>query len=245
MSINSSGRKLEGFFTGKGFYIVLFLCAAVIGLSAWMMAAGNGTMENLNERNSIGIDSSRVETIIIPPQSEAEDIVPVIAPEFGAESSEPVIAESGTEPVWNEESIAAAEAPLYLWPVMGELERGHDLENLSYDVTLNDWRTHDGVDIAAPLGASVSACCAGTVLGLEEDSLYGTVVTIDHGDGLISVYANLDSMPAVSAGDWVEAGDLVGSVGSTAICEVAQNSHLHFAMQCDGESVNPMDYLPG
>ena len=46
MSINSSGRKLEGFFTGKGFYIVLFLCAAVIGVSAWMLAAGNETMEN-------------------------------------------------------------------------------------------------------------------------------------------------------------------------------------------------------
>ena len=44
MSSNSSGKRLERFFTGKGFYIVLFLCAAVIGVSAWMMAAGNETM---------------------------------------------------------------------------------------------------------------------------------------------------------------------------------------------------------
>ena len=44
MSSNGSGKKLEGFFTGKGFYIVLFLCAAVIGVSAWMMAAGNEAM---------------------------------------------------------------------------------------------------------------------------------------------------------------------------------------------------------
>ncbi|MBQ1236160.1 MAG: hypothetical protein IIX72_04220, partial [Oscillospiraceae bacterium] len=81
MSINSSGRKLEGFFTGKGFYIVLFLCAAVIGLSAWMMAAGNGTMDNLSEKNSIGFENSRVETIVIPPQSENEELTPVINPE--------------------------------------------------------------------------------------------------------------------------------------------------------------------
>ena len=46
MSSNSSGKKLEGFFTGKGFYIVLFLCAAVIGVSAWMMAAGDVAMKN-------------------------------------------------------------------------------------------------------------------------------------------------------------------------------------------------------
>ena len=48
MSSNSSGKKLEGFFTGKGFYIVLFLCAAVIGVSAWMMAAGDVAMKNGN-----------------------------------------------------------------------------------------------------------------------------------------------------------------------------------------------------
>ena len=46
MNNSSSGRKLERFFTGKGFYIVLFLCAAVIGVSAWMMTAGNVTMSD-------------------------------------------------------------------------------------------------------------------------------------------------------------------------------------------------------
>ena len=242
MSINSSGRKLEGFFTGKGFYIVLFLCAAVIGLSAWMMAAGNETMENLNERNSISFDSSKVETIIIPPQSEAEPVAPVINPDA---ETEPVTAAPEAVEVWSNESAAEAEAPVYIWPVLGELDRGHDLENLSYDVTLNDWRTHDGVDIAAPLGTNVAASCAGTVLSIEEDSLYGTVVSIEHGEGMLSVYANLDEFTTVSAGDRVEAGDIIGSIGNTALCEVAQNSHLHFAMQCSGESVNPMDYMPG
>jgi len=241
MSINSSGRKLEGFFTGKGFYIVLFLCAAVIGLSAWMMAAGNKTMENLNERNSISFDNSMVETIIIPPQSETEDITPVIAPD---EETEPVAAQQEAIEVWSGEDPAAAESPLYIWPVMGELDRGHDLENLSFDLTLNDWRTHDGVDIAAPLGVAVSACRAGTVLSIEEDGLYGIVVSVEHGDGLVSVYANLEESPCVSVGERLEAGDTIGAVGDTALCEVSQNSHLHFAMRCSGESVNPMDYLP-
>ena len=64
MSIYSSGRKLEGFFTGKGFYIVLFLCAAVIGLSAWMMAAGNETMDKL-EQSSISFDNSTFQSAVI------------------------------------------------------------------------------------------------------------------------------------------------------------------------------------
>ena len=69
MSSKSSGKKLEGFFTGKGFYIVLFLCAAVIGVSAWMMAAGNETMNDTSKTNSVGMENKRVETIILSPES--------------------------------------------------------------------------------------------------------------------------------------------------------------------------------
>jgi len=241
MSINSSGKKLEGFFTGKGFYIVLFLCAAVIGLSAWMMAAGNEAMDNLTEVNGMNFDAAKVETIIIPPQSEAEDTAPVIAPEA---ESKPVTAPEQSVSVWNEGDVMAVEAPLYIWPVQGELERAHQLDKLSYDVTLRDWRTHDGIDIAAPLGTSVCASCAGTVASIEEDSLYGTLVSIDHGDGMMSIYANLADMPSVSVGSWVEPGDIIGSVGTTALCEVGQGTHLHFAMKLDGESVDPINYLP-
>ena len=242
MSINSSGKRLEGFFTGKGFYIVLFLCAAVIGLSAWMMATGTETMEDLSVQGGISFDNSRVETIIIPPEANSDSLSPVIAP---AEKAEPVIApEEDISQVWSEEDISAVAAPLYLWPVQGELERRHDLENLSYDVTLRDWRTHEGIDISAPLGSSVAAVCAGTVISITEDSLYGTVLSLDHGDGLVSVYANLAELPSVSEGDWVEAGSIIGSVGSTAICESGQGSHLHFAMSVYGESVDPLEYLP-
>ena len=56
MSSKSSGKKLEGFFTGKGFYIVLFLCAAVIGVSAWMMADGNETMNGTSSTGSAGME---------------------------------------------------------------------------------------------------------------------------------------------------------------------------------------------
>ena len=66
MNSKSSGNGLEGFLTGKGFYIVLFLCAAVIGLSAWMMAAGNETMEELTN-SDVSMNSHRVETVLITP----------------------------------------------------------------------------------------------------------------------------------------------------------------------------------
>jgi len=238
MNSKSSGHGLEGFLAGKGFYIVLFLCAAVIGLSAWMMTAGNETME---DRNDFSLSDHRVETVLITPDAAAPKVEVIAIPEQVPEPLEPVVEETEEEevlPVWNE---TAAET---CWPVEGELERLHDVQHLHYDVTLRDWRTHEGVDILAPLGETVCAAMSGLVQNVEEDGLYGTVVTVDHGDGTQAVYANLASVPAVNPGDWIMAGDVIGAVGTTALCEIGQGTHLHFAMYLDGESVDPLDYLP-
>lgn len=239
MNSKSSGHGLEEFLTGKGFYIVLFLCAAVIGLSAWMMTAGNETMEDLND---FSLNEPRIETVLVTPDAAAPKIEVMAVPEESVEEAEPVMEEAEQEealPVWNEAELSAP-----CWPVEGELERVHDVQNLHYDVTLRDWRTHEGVDILAPLGEVVCAAMSGVVQSVEEDALYGTVVTVDHGDGTQAVYANLASVPAVNPGDFIMAGDVIGAVGTTALCEIGQGTHLHFAMYLDGESVDPLDYLP-
>ena len=239
MNSKSSGHGLEEFLTGKGFYIVLFLCAAVIGLSAWMMTAGNETMEDLND---FSLNEARIETVLVTPDAAAPKIEVMAVPEAPAEETEPVMEEAEEEealPVWNEAELSAP-----CWPVEGELERVHDVQNLHYDVTLRDWRTHEGVDILAPLGEVVCAAMSGVVQSVEEDALYGTVVTVDHGDGTQAVYANLASVPAVNPGDFIMAGDVIGAVGTTALCEIGQGTHLHFAMYLDGQGVDPLDYLP-
>ena len=242
MNSKSSGKGLEGFLMGKGFYIVLFLCAAVIGLSAWMMTAGNETMEDLVSSDSV--NNYRVETVLVTPDVQTPKVEVMAIPE---ETAEPVLAETEEEealPVWNEAEPAAPDMSVTVWPVEGELERLYDVDHLHYDVTMRDWRTHDGVDILAPLGQTVCAAMPGVVRFVQDDGFYGTFVTVDHGDGTCAVYANLASMPAVSVGDWVQAGDVIGAVGTTALCEIGQGTHLHFAVYLDGESVDPLDYLP-
>lgn len=241
MNSKSSGKGLEGFLMGKGFYIVLFLCAAVIGLSAWMMTAGNETMEDLAS-SDVNLNNYRVETVLITPDVQAPKVEVMAIPE---PTAEPVIeeAEEPAQPVWAEEEVLP-DMSVTVWPVEGELERLYDVDHLHYDVTMRDWRTHDGLDILAPLGQTVCAAMPGVVRFVQDDGFYGTFVTVDHGDGTCAVYANLASMPAVSVGDWVQAGDVIGAVGTTALCEIGQGTHLHFAVYLDGESVDPLDYLP-
>ena len=143
MSSNSSGKKLEGFFTGKGFYIVLFLCAAVIGVSAWMMAAGDVAMKNeVPVRSNVNMENKRVETVIIPAETaapaaeapvfgEAEPVtggdeeIAAEAPEISAEGiNAPVSEPEDIEAVdvWKEGDVMEVAAPMYVWPLSGELE---------------------------------------------------------------------------------------------------------------------------
>ena len=109
---------------------------------------------------------------------------------------------------------------------------------------MRDWRTHNGLDLAAELGSSVRAVANGKVTEIRDDDRYGTTVVLTHPDGLVSVYANLAALPTVSEGQQVSVGQIIGAVGDTALCEAGEACHLHFAMTLDGASVDPGDYLP-
>jgi murein DD-endopeptidase MepM/ murein hydrolase activator NlpD len=73
--------------------------------------------------------------------------------------------------------------------------------------------------------------------------LLGTTVTLNHGDGLMTVYGNLSPELEVEQGDRVTAGQVIGTVGETAHGEYCQGAWLHFAVQQDGKAVDPMPYL--
>lgn len=234
MNSKNAGGRLERFLTGSGFYIVLFLCAAVIGVSAWMTALGSARQEPL--QNEPGMSARRIETVIITPAPQP-DRIETMAGDDGVAAP---VSELPEQPA-AQQTMAE---PVTLWPVDGDVERAHDLQTLHYDVTLRDWRTHEGVDIEAPLGQTVMAARSGVVRSVDSDSLYGTVVTVDHGDGSTARYANLAAQPAVAAGEYVEAGQVLGAVGSTALCEIGQGTHLHFAVMQDGESIDPLEFLP-
>ena len=242
MNSKSSADWLERFFMGKGFYIVLVLCAAVIGASAWMLAVGD---KPLTEKavEVVNTDSAqfREEQQVITPR---RDDMPVFRETDG--DTAPVVStpEASEEAKEVFDETPATVDPTYAWPLQGEVARFHDPETLHYDETLGDWRTHQGIDILAPLGETVTAAHAGRVESVLRHDLLGTVVVVSHEDGFTTVYANLEENPAVNPGDWVEAGSVIGTVGSSALSEVSEESHLHFAVRLNGVDRDPLEYLP-
>ena len=240
------GAALEHFFAGKGFYIVLFLCVAVIGISAWTMLSG-------------GLDGAGEEPLSLsqPIESGLTDIPVISEPETQEDELAPVANIEPQAPVQQTaapQTPAAAPAPTpeesdvppsyFVRPVAGEIENGYSMDALQYNRTMRDWRTHDGLDIAAELGSQVKAAADGRVEKVTKDESMATTVVLLHSGGLRSIYSNLAESPTVKEGDAVAAGSVIGSVGSTALSETGEVNHLHFAMSLNGKSVDPESYLP-
>ena len=243
-------QKLGDFVLGKGFYIVLFLCVATIGISGYYLvrtvSSTPGEAEPVTGSPTVVLpDSSQnaapphttpsVTTPTTPTVTEPEDSgsqeasLPQTVEEEPAETVQPV----------EEDPVPA----VFTWPVKGEILSGFSLEVLAYDETMGDWRTHEGIDINAQLGAPVSACAKGTVTDVTTDDMMGVTVTVDHGSGMESIYSNLAESVNVQVGSAVEAGTVLGTVGTSAISESASPSHLHFALREYGVMIDPLNYL--
>ena len=262
-------QKIGDFLAGKGFYVVLLICTAVIGVSAWiLLSAGNLKDTTTTDGKDLASVSQAADEAMASANSDIADALASDDAEAGAKAPEqttqpspspsPSVAPSaqpsatpkaddtkkdtsaGTE---DTEEVMAKEL-VFVWPVIGDIAVMYAADELIYNETLGDWRTHEGIDIAGMLGAKVMAVADGTVVDVYEDDLLGTTVVIDHGNGLQSLYANLAKIPVVEAGDHVAMGAVIGAIGYTAIGESSEVSHLHFAMTKDDEPVDPANYLP-
>ena len=133
----------------------------------------------------------------------------------------------------------------FLLPVSGVMQQKHDSALQVFSPTMGDYRVHLGIDIGTVAGASVSAMADGTVTQVWEDVLMGQCVAVKHGGDAYTVYKNLSpELPETTVvGASVKAGDVIGTVGESAMVEVAEEPHLHLEMTVGGLQVNPLDYL--
>lgn len=230
-------ERVSDFMAGKGFYIVLLLCVAALGVSGYYLFSG---MEDPGQTVSGPAKvtvTAAPSAMAVPPSTATPRPAATARPTATAAPKTTPAATAAPAPV-------TATASVFTWPVKGEVLRAYSVETLAYDKTMGDWRVHDGIDIAAAAGTQVMAPAGGTVADLYTDDLMGTTVVISHAGGVMSTCANLAAVPSVEIGDAVCTGDVIGSVGQTAIGESAEASHLHLSMTKDGVSVDPLDYLP-
>jgi murein DD-endopeptidase MepM/ murein hydrolase activator NlpD len=124
-----------------------------------------------------------------------------------------------------------------IWPVSGPVVSGFGGRDIGAG-----YEYHPGIDIAVPEGTPIRAAATGTVALQQseaESGGYGNYTCIDHGGGLSTCYAHQSSF-AVSLGDAVSQGEVIGYTGCTGYC---LGPHLHFEVRIYGEVTDPMGYL--
>ena len=237
-------------------------CIAVIGITFLISGAirtGDGEKTQVSQKSSESTDTEDVEEVeyISATEKEAdnspkEEQKSENSSEAGQEKPREAevrvseVSETVNEDdIYGTESVVSADAGAVILsaPLSGKLLKGHSTAELVYSKTLEDWRIHNGIDIGAKKGATVCSAAKGTVEDVSEDIMYGYTVVVNHGNNIKTVYCNLTGTDMVKIGESVEKGEPIGQVGSSAICETLDESHLHFEVIVDGKQINPLNYF--
>ena len=219
-------NKKFGSATGKGYYIALILCAVAIGISGYLYYANQKEETPQLGGQDIGVIATE------PVQEDVPAGVTVPNADEEAEATEP-------KPTVVHKPIQTAS------PLEGEVVAAYAMDALSYNPTTRDWRTHNGIDLAAEAGSSVHAAAEGTVYTVYEDETMGHTVVIRHQDGYVTCYSSLGEDVAVAPGDQVTLGQKIGTVGNSALMESALGDHIHFSVTRNDEPVDPQKFLAG
>ena len=225
--------------SGPRFYAALAVCLLVAGVGGTLLLFSKDEAPSQDDVvPTMETEVSVIEPVMSLPEPEEQVPEVEILPQPEADPV-PVMPEVEVDP-----TPVMAEAPrLVVSPLQGEVLAAFSMDTLAYSETFADWRTHDGIDIAAKPGTTVLSASSGQVLSVADDAMMGTTVVIGHSGGYETTYANLQARPNVSEGDEVSAGQIIGAVGTTAVAESAQSPHLHFSVTKDGVAVDPAEFL--
>ena len=229
-------NKVKNVLSGIGFYGTLAVCLLVVGVCGWVLLQDR---EDPLPQQAVTPQVPVSQPVEMPevrlPTVETLEPAPVPVPP--KETKELPEVEVDHTPV-------AAEAPrLVVAPLRGDVLTAFSMEELVYSPTLGDWRTHNGVDIAADAGTEVCAAADGEVYTVYEDDSMGYTVVIRHDGGYLTRYASLSQDIPVKSGDTVSAGQVIGYVGDSALVETTLGSHIHFSVTHQDEPMNPADFL--
>lgn len=128
-------------------------------------------------------------------------------------------------------------------PVIGKLAVKYSSDKPVYSKTLNEWRTHEGVDISAEAGTPVRAVADGIIKEVKNDPRFGYTVVIEHKNGIKTIYSAISATNMVVPNQKIIMGDVIGSVGNSAPFEILEPSHIHFEVVQNNKSVNPENFI--
>ncbi len=235
----------------KSFYTALCICLAMVGFACYFAysQASEKAQDDLQfiEENSIteeitdpydevlGLQTS------IPKYEDTETDLIIETTETTVTTTE--ITEEVTETTVQTTKKKKMKNAAYIVPVDGTIIFEFSNGELVKSSTTGAWQTHNGVDISAEGGTQIQSMYSGTVTSVINDALWGVCIEIDHGNGISARYCGLSKDTAVSEGDTVKTGTVIGYAGNTCEIECEAEPHIHFEVIKGGNYVDPIDLI--
>lgn len=238
-------KKLFGSFGEhiKTNWLMIFLSVCVVGagaLSFYTVKDINDKLKNQSVPPAESLsgqektaDSEEAQDV----QTEADNV-----PLKPKATEKPVAAKpQPTAEATEAESLAVNGEKDFVLPVEGKIFAAFSADELVYNKTMDDWRTHNGIDIRAAAGTAVKAACDGTVTAVYTDGMLGCVVEVENSSFTVR-YCGLDKDVSVQQGDRLCQNQPIGKIGEIPL-ELAEDSHLHLEIIKNGRYQNPDKYL--
>ncbi|MBQ8426336.1 MAG: M23 family metallopeptidase [Clostridia bacterium] len=223
--MKKSNGKVITFIKRNALYLILAFCILAIGLSITLALISKNAEMNTGNLND---DKPVVETPIDPPEddntAQNPDDTPVQNPD-------------------DTPDVPVSTPVQFIMPVANATSIGEYSEQMVFNSTLNRFTAHMAIDFYASEGTEVMAVYDGTIESVENTLLHGTTITVDHGNGLKTVYNSLADGDTVKVGQSVTQGQVIGQVSVTNRQEYKDGAHLHFQVIEDGEIIDPAKYL--
>ncbi len=208
-------------------YLALGICAVAVAVAAVISLTPDkgGTLEN---EDFLRVSITWDESVFFEPETDAVDIGVTGVPDLR------VTAEIEETEEKREKNFAL--------PMGNHIIKDYSNGEMVFSKTMGDWRIHNGVDFGGASGNSVDAVEDGIITAVYDDSFWGTVIEIDHGDGMLVRYCGLKKGSTLSDGARVVKGEKIGTLGNIPV-ESGDGDHLHIEVSIDGKTVDPLAAL--
>lgn len=211
-------------------YLALAVCIVAVGIGSAIGFANRPKPESETDNSDFNRVTVQwnIETTVAPLTEEANIGISGVA-------DERAIPQTTTE---NNKPFSGN----FALPMGTDIIKDFSNGEMVHSETMGDWRVHNGVDFGGSAGNEVLAVSSGKVTKVYDDSFWGTVAEIDHGNGMTVRYCGLKNGSCLPEGTKVEKYDKIGSLGHIPV-EVSDADHLHLEVLIDGEYVDPLKAL--
>lgn len=266
MSLSKSDvSRVKRALHSRGFFVLLAICLVAVGAAAWLSigykpsksvksgdASDTSSMNTLSEyithdSNGMRISSSDSSKSVgsVPTQNSSSggSVSSATPQNKGRGENQSGTQQSANTTTSSQQTVAAVTptADFFVMPLTGEILLDYSETELQYSTTFHDWRIHSGIDIKGKIGDVIKSAGDGTVTAVYNDSKWGQVVQINHGNGIVASYCGLDTAE-VSVGDTVKVNQQIGKLG-TVPCESLEDTHLHLSMTKSDTVVSPLSII--